>query len=233
MIPADLHDAPFPATRSSNSPAAIALAAASIATLALLAHHPVGRRSPGDPDKLHDIVQLGGQAALVHATLIVVVGALLYGVIALALRLGVRRPAVAFGVTVYGAGCGAMGAAMLLDGFVVARLAGHLLASGQPPEGRIALALVAIAVQIFTRAGFFGMGIGICLLSWARAGAGRLLATLALPAAVLPMAALGISGVTINPPILIALTGLQATWYLAAAYRLWPGVFEEPPRLSR
>jgi hypothetical protein len=196
------------------------MAAASIATLALLAHHPVGTRTHGDPDGLHDIVHLGGQAALVHGTLIVVVGALLYGVIALGLRLGLRRPAVAFGAAVYGAGCCAMTAAMLLDGFVVAKMAAHLLASGQPPEARATLALAGIAIQIFTRAGFFGMGIGVCLLSWARAGAGRLLAVLALPAAVLPMAVLAIGGMHIDPPILIGLTGLQATWYLGAAWRL-------------
>jgi hypothetical protein len=200
---------------------ALALAAASLLTLALLAHHPVGGRSSADPDGLQTIVQLGGKAALVHGVLIAVVGVLLYGVIALALKLGLRRPAVAFGLAIYGAGCGAMAAAMLLDGFAVARLAAHLLASGQPAGGMAALALVGIGVQLFTRAGFFGMGIGMCLLSWSGAGAGRLLAVLALPAAALPMLVLGTSAIWLRPPSLIALTGLQAAWYVGAAWRLW------------
>jgi hypothetical protein len=234
MIPADQKQTAVAAAFSSASPpAAFALAAASIATLALLAHHPVAGRTHADPAGLQAIAHLGGQAALVHSALIVVVGALLYGVIALALRLGLRRPAVAFGIAIYGAGCASMTVAMLLDGFVVARLAEHLLASGQPPEGQSARALAWIAIQVFTRAGFFGMGIGVCLLSWSRAGAGRLLAILALPAAVLPMAALAISGIAINPRILIALTGLQAVWYLGAAWRLWPGGFPDRPALRR
>jgi hypothetical protein len=206
---------------------------ASLVTLVLLAHHPVGGSSPADPDGLHDIVRLARHAALVHAAMIVVVGALLYGVITLALRLGVRRPAVAFGVAVYGTGCGAMFAAMLLDGFVVARLAEYLLASGSPAGGGAARALVSIAVQVFTRAGFFGMGLGMCLLSWARAGAGRLLAILVLPAAVMPMAALAASGMHIDPRILVALTGLQAAWYLGAAWRLWRAGPQEAAAVSR
>lgn len=233
MIPAHHSGASSLARPPASPTAALALAAASLATLALLAHHPVGGHSAGDPDGLHSIAHLGNQSALVHGTLILVVGALLYGVIALALRLDMRRPAVAFGVAMYGAGCGAMFAAMLFDGFVVARLAEYLLASARPPEGAPALALVAIAVQVFTRAGFFGMGIGMCLLSWTRAGGERLLAILALPAAVVPMAALAASGMHIGPRILIALTGLQAVWYLGAAWRLWREGPADAPAVSR
>jgi len=200
---------------------AIALASACLATIALLAHHPVARRTPDDPHGLHELVHLGGQAALVHGALFAIFGALLYGVIGLAFTLDRRRPAVTFGLAMYGAGCGAMAAAMLLDGFVIARLAQRLLGDGQSPEGMAALALVAIGIQVFTRAGFFGMGIGMCALSWARAGAGRLLAALALPAAVLPLALLASSGMTLRPVTLIGLTALQATWYLGAAFRLW------------
>lgn len=204
-------------------PAAWALVAASVALVALLAHHPVVTHAEGFADKLAALDRLGGASALVHGTLFAVVGALLYGVTALALALDLRRPAILFGLICHAAGCAAVCGAMLFDGFVTAPLARAALAHGWSEDGAgPALALVGIAIQMLTKAGFVGMGAGMCCLSWANPRATRLLAALAVPGGLATALAAG-SGLHMHTHSLMALTGLQALWYAAAALTLWRG----------
>jgi hypothetical protein len=227
MIPAR-HPAATTAWRT-VPPAAAALFAASLLTMVMLAHHPVAAHHAG-AELVADLAQQGRAAALVHAMITVLVGALLYGVVALALRLDLRRPGIAFGLAVYGLGCAAMTGAMLLDGFATSAMAGWLLAHGAAAGHAAAagigapdiasLALIAIGIQVLTKAGFVGMGAGMLCLSWSRASSSRLLAALALPAGLLPAVAV-IGGTTVAPHSLIVLTALQAPWYLAAAWTLW------------
>lgn len=230
MIPARL-----PAATTSwraIPPAAAALLAASLLTMVMLAHHPVAEHHLG-AELLTDLARQGRAAALVHGLITVVVGALLYGVVALALRLDLRRPGIAFGLAVYGLGCAAMTGAMLLDGFATSAMAGWLLAHG-PAAAHTAgagvaapdlssLALIAIGIQVLAKAGFVGMGVGMICLSWSRPSATRLLAALALLAGFLPALAVA-SGTVLTPPSLIVLTALQAVWYLGAAWTLWRGL---------
>jgi len=212
-------------------PAAAALLAASLLTMVVLAHHPVAEHHLGI-ELIADLARQGRATAQVHTLITVLVGALLYGVVALALHLDLRRPSIAFGLTVYGLGCAAMTGAMLLDGFATSAMAGWLLAHG-PASAQAAaagvaapdlssLALIAIGIQVLAKAGFVGMGVGMLCLSWSRPSATRLLAGLALPAGLLPALAIA-SGTVLRPPSLIALTALQALWYLGAAWTLWRG----------
>lgn len=229
MIPAP-HPAATTAWRT-VPPAAAALFAASLLTMVMLAHHPVAARHAG-ADLIADLAQQGRATALVHTMITVLVGALLYGVVALALRLDLRRPAIAFGLAVYGLGCAAMTGAMLLDGFATSAMAAWLLAHG-PAASQAAgagvaapditsLALIAIGIQLLAKAGFVAMGVGILCLSWSRPSATRLLAALALPAGLLPALAVA-TGTVLTPPSLIVLTALQALWYVGAAWTLWRG----------
>jgi hypothetical protein len=195
-------------TPRSIPPAAWALAVAGAAMVALLFHHPVVAHGTG-----------------YAGTLFVVCGFLLYGVIALALTLGPRRPVIAFGVACHALGCAAVGGAMLGDGFVTSRLAGVAIEQGWPHDATAAaFSLIAIAIQVLTKAGLIGMGVGMCCLSWAspRAADGkcRLLAALALPAG-LGTALAAASGLRMHPHSLMLLTGVQALWYAGAALTLW------------
>lgn len=204
-------------------PAAWALVGASAALVALLAHHPVVAHGMDYAGTLAALDRLGGGAALVHGTLFAVIGALLYGVTALALALDVRRPAIVFGLICHAAGCAAVGGAMLLDGFVTAPLARDALAHGWSADAMLpALTLVGIAIQALTKAGFVGMGLGMCCLSWADLRRTRLLAALALPGG-LATALAAAGGLHMHPHSLMALTALQALWYAAAALTLWRG----------
>jgi hypothetical protein len=185
--------------------ASVGLLAAGSATLILLAQHPVAEHHAG---------------AALHGALTGLLCILLYGVLTLAHRIGLQRPAVGFGLAAYGFGCAAMIGAMLFDGFVTARLAEWLLAHGQA-DGGAALALVAICIQVLTKAGLIGMGLGVCCLSWARARSTRLLAALGVLGGLLPALAVMALGLRLEPQLLIALTGLQALWYAGAALWLW------------
>lgn len=220
MIPADPQAASI-TPPPTIPPAAVALCAASLLTVFMLAHHPVAEHHVGAA-MLADLVRLGDAAARVHTMIIALVCALLYGVVALALRLDLRRPAVAFGLAAYGMGCAAMIGAMLLDGFATSAMAGWLLARGAATPDIASLALIAIGIQLLTRAGFVAMGVGIACLSWSRARSTRLLAALALPAGLLPVLAVACD-TNMVPHSLIVLTGLQAAWYAGAAWTLWRG----------
>jgi hypothetical protein len=220
MIAADLN---HPAGTPRMPPfAALLLAATSAGMLVLLAHHPVTTAYDAH-ERLEQLAALGSAAATVHGLLICLVGALLYGVIALAMMLGPRRPGVAFGLAAFALGCAAVDGAMLLDGFVAADLARHILAAGQPDNGAVALALVSQGIQVLTKAGFCGMGLGMVCLSWARPRSTRLLAGLSVPAGLLPPLAVVGSSVRLGPHALVLVMVLQALWYAAAALDLWRG----------
>ena len=193
-------------------PAAWALAIAGAAMVALLFHHPVVAHGAGHADKLTALVRLGDRSARVHGALFVVCGFLLYGVIAMAMALGTRRPVIAFGVACHALGCAAVGGAMLGDGFITSRLAGVALDQGWPQDGTAAVfALIVIAIQVLTKAGLIGMGISMCCLSWASPRTTPLLAALALPAG-LGTALAAASGQHKHPHSRMAPTGVQALW---------------------
>jgi hypothetical protein len=202
-------------------PAAWALVIASATMVALLAHHPVMGHATTYADRMAALARLGTSAALVHGALFCVVAVLLYGVTTLALALDGRPPAVAFGLICHALGCGAVGGAMLLDGFVTAPLAQAALDHGWPADATtVTFNLVAISIQMLTKAGLIGMGVGMCCLSWSNARATRLLAALAVPAG-LGTAFAAASGLRMHTHSLVLLTGLQALWYAGAALTLW------------
>ena len=212
-------------TPRSIPPAAWALAFAGAAMVALLFHHPVVAHGTGYADTLAALVRLGDRAARVHGALFVACGFLLYGVIALAQTLGPRRTAIVSGVACHALGCAAVGGAMLGDGFITSRFARVAIEQGWPHDATAAVfALLAIAIQVLTKAGLIGMGAGMCCLSWAspRAANGKctLLAALALPAG-LGTALAAASGLHMHPHSLMLLTGVQALWYAGAALTLW------------
>lgn len=202
-------------------PAAWALVIAGAAMVALLFHHPVVPHGAGYADTLAALVRLGADAAWVHGALFVVCGLLLYGVIALAMTLGAHRPVIVFGVVCHALGCAAVGGAMLGDGFITSKLARTAIEQGWQHDAAAAVfALIAIAIQVLTKAGLIGMGIGMCCLSWASPRTTRLLAALALPAG-LGTALAAASGLHMHPHSLMLLTGVQALWYAGAALTLW------------
>jgi hypothetical protein len=78
-------------------------------------------------------------------------------------------------------------------------------------------ALVSVTIQVFTKAGFCGMGLGMCFLSAAGVARSRVFGYLGLPGGLLPAVMTMTSGVWLGPHQLIVIAGCQAGWYLGAA----------------
>src|SRR5579859_8192260 len=97
-----------------SRPAAIALAAATILSIAVVAAHPtITGGAPGQI--LADMAKSRDQDEHVHGAVILLTGAYCFGFAGLAARLGLRRPAVLAGLIAYGIGALAMIGAALLD----------------------------------------------------------------------------------------------------------------------
>lgn len=204
----------------------IGLLLAGVLTLAVLSRHP--HFQAGSTEQLLHMAadgRLGAAAARVHGGLIAVMGLALYGVLELASGLGMRRPPVAFGLAAYVLGGAAMSIAMLLDGFATSQTAALLL-ENLPGQGaaQAALdaaasifALVSVLVQVFTKAGFCAMGIGMGCLSLCGAGRSRAFAWAGALAGLAPAGFVVLSGVWLRQHQLMALVACQTLWYLGAA----------------
>lgn len=211
----------------------LALAGASVMVLVFLSHHPVSGGAHDARTMLEALTHLGERAALVHALLIGLVGMLLFGVIDLADALAAtqarQRTGVAFGLALYGGGCAAVTAAMLGDGFVTPQLAARLLErSGTGGEAAALLdsapalfVLLGSLIQVSTKAGLLGMGLGMVCLSWAGRRRGSWFAALGPLAGLLPVAVAVWLGTRLQPHSLIVLAACQALWYFGAARVLW------------
>jgi hypothetical protein len=191
----------------------------------MLAHHPVAGGAGPVGERLAMIAQLGPVDRLVHAVLIAVVFLLLFGAFELCRSLDAGRSLVAAGMAAYACGCACLVGAMLLDGFVTPDVAmrfarmgeGALLAA--PP----AFAVLSSCIQVLSKAGFCGMGIG--MLSWSAACRGRegarVLGLLGVVAGFLPSLFMLFSGLRLNPHYLMMLVGAQGAWNIAASIFLW------------
>jgi hypothetical protein len=209
-----------------RSSGALPLLLAGGATLAVLAFHPHLSPHPAE-GMLHLLAdaRLRTQAAYVHGGLIAMLAVLLYGMLKLAGVLNVRRTPVAFGLIAWSFGAAAMSVAMLLDGFATAQLAGALLqkiGAGERPQdilqtAPVVFSLVSVVIQVFTKAGFCAMGVGMCALSWAGREQARCLGWLGLVVGGLPAFAYVLSGVGLGQHQLMVLVACQGIWYAGAA----------------
>jgi hypothetical protein len=204
---------------------ALAFVLATLVTLFMLAHHPVAAGAMSQAERLDQIIQLGAQDELVHGVLIGVIGLLVYGVVDLSLALGIGRPLVAAGLAAYVLGCASVTGAMLLDGFVTPQAAlriwqqGATAMQGASP----AFAVLGSCIQVLTKAGQCAMGVG--MLAWSAASwnqrDARVLALLGIVAGFLPPVLIALSGVRLQPHLLMWMAAAMGAWNLAAARHLW------------
>jgi hypothetical protein len=109
---------------------AAAFAFCSLATLTLLANHPM----PGGGHAFVDIMQAEARDqfadALVHGGFIVTLSVLIVCFALLSRALGMERVAVVAGLVAFCVGCGALMGSMIVDGFVIPAIAVRLSAVG-------------------------------------------------------------------------------------------------------
>jgi len=189
----------------------------------VMAHHPAGHGA-GLPEAMHSLALVGGLNALVHGSLLAIIGLLAVGYAGFSDGLAFPRLARA-GRLAYFAGALAMGGAGLINGFVAPAVARKLTAAQDlPAAGPVFRALWELN-QAFAAAGVVATGVAVVLWSIAlirQGGLGRWI---------------GAAGVVANAALLVALIGgwltlnvhgfglfvlVQAAWGLmVAASMLW------------
>ena len=108
---------------------AISIAGAVLLAIIALALHPHISGHPPRRAVLREIGALSVRDQLVHATLILLLGALLTGFINYALRRGLTRRLVVPGLVSFTAGIGALLVAGLIDGFVFPEFAARVVSA--------------------------------------------------------------------------------------------------------
>jgi hypothetical protein len=206
--------------------AALAIIVATIATLILVAHHPVVGPGGTPQESLSSIVALGQIDAVVHGMLIAMVGLFAYGFAVFGVRLGLQRGPALLATLAYLLGCISVVGAALLDGFVIPDIAARFSTStdSQIQVAHGILASCGIAVQVLTKFGFSLMSVGFIAWSLALWGSSkriRWLVTVALAAGVLPATVIAASGLSLKPHTLMVIVAGQAFWNFIAAKLLW------------
>jgi hypothetical protein len=209
---------------SNGRPAGIAIAVAAIAMITFMAHHPL----PSAHDTEHFIgeqVHDGLASAVVHGALIGTMGLLLLGFTGLADQLGWHRLNVRAGLIAYAAGCVAMAAAALTDGFIIPSLAGHYadLSSGDLERFRSSTQLLYLALAAATRLGVFSLSLAVVLWSFElvwRAGARSAVGALGIVVGVVSIVLLLMGRLSMNFQGMLAFVVSQAAWYMAIAMQM-------------
>lgn len=187
--------------------------------VAAVAHHPTLTHATSREDVLRQIVRLSGLDEAVHAIVIVAVCGLLYGLIAFAVRRGLRNDAVLAGLVAYALGTVFAIAAALIDGFVIPAIAARYAAAPRPSADLAPqlLALCAIAIQVATKTWLIATSFAV--LAWSagflrQRGMLRLLGAGGIVVTAAMLVVLAFAG-NVNTHSLGAVVLLQTLWYVA------------------
>ncbi|HEX8897577.1 MAG TPA: hypothetical protein VF751_02670 [Chthoniobacterales bacterium] len=190
--------------------------------LLAISHHPVAPARRGI-QALEAITQVGATDRAVHATLIVIIFAMLFSFTTYTLS-RTRRHICALAWVAFFAGSMSVIVAALTDGFFVPAFAERYLRT-MPIDAAPGLAILnaaSVAIQVLTRFGF--LALGAATLFWSidlllERGQERVIALLGVVVAI-AVAAMLLFGGTIDVHSLLFIVGLQSLWYLALAWRM-------------
>lgn len=205
--------------------AAVAIAAATIiSTIFVALDRSGGGSTPAEI--LAGIAALTTLKEIVHGVAIASVCAYAFGYASLARRLGLHRPHVLAGLTVYLVGCVAMIAATMLDGFITPHIA--LDAMGAPPE-RVQFAYdlvhyIGLMLNDLAKLGWILQAAGA--LAWSFAllrgtGFNRAIGVVGVLSSVLVGLAILGSATNMSMASLLGVLLAQLIWNLAAAVFLF------------
>jgi hypothetical protein len=211
---------PSAAAIPNGTKAGILIAAGAALTVFAVAHHPtVAGRPPAEA--IAEIVRLAQMDRLVHASLIVMLGALLYGFTVFSLRRGLHRETVVAALITYAVGILSSIGAALIDGFITPDVAAHYAGASQENifvAARL-LSYGGVAIQNLTKLGIWA--ISLAMLLWSAnllrtPGALRYTGVLGCVAALIPIVVL-ITQHHITPSSLGVIVLAQGVWYIAIA----------------
>jgi hypothetical protein len=195
------------------------IAGAVLVAIIALALHPHFIGHPAPQAELREMGTLSARDRLVHGTLLFLIGVLLIGFVRYALSRGVTRQPVVAGLVSFAVGIGGLFAAGLVDGFILPELAARFVAA--PPASQVAvvttLTACSVAVNVLTAFAITAMAIAISAWSLDLAhdpGESRVAGIVGFVSAALTVAALVVSGPSLNPHTLMAVVGAQGVWYV-------------------
>jgi hypothetical protein len=197
--------------------AGFVIVASAVLALGAIARHPTVGAARGSADVLAQVAALSTADEIVHGTLIVLVGALLFGFTVFSQRCGLHRGVVLLGLIGFAIASVNMIGAALLDGFLIPALASRS-AGASPQSIDVALQVItaaATAIQILTK---FAIAVtAVAVASWSvglvrSSGVSRTAGFVGLASAVVSVVIL-ISTRHLNPHSLGVIVAVQSIWY--------------------
>ena len=210
---------PRPAADPDTRAAGLLMLLATVASIAFVALDPV---VSADSSRaiLQAVVANGPAHRVVHAAELACVLCLAFGFTSLAVRVGLRRPAVLGACIAYVAGCLAMVGAAVTDGFVTGDVARYYLQSGHSVDtGREMIHLCYIVVQDLAAASWFFQSIGVLAMALAllrERGMERLAGMLGVATGAFPPIAILATWPAMDTAIIVGILCAQAVWNAAA-----------------
>ena len=215
---------------------AAAFTVCALASLTLLANHPGG--TPGSfADLIKDEAAHQVIDGVVHGGFVVTLVALTICFVFLSRLLGLAKPAVVIGLVCFGAGCCALIASMVLDGFATPAIAVRFAGVDDLQPAKTLFILIGTLIRFLMPMGLLLQFVAMLGWSWAmvkRPGLGRAVGLLGLVVGTFFIAAIFAIPTAMAAHVILGGLALQAAWYLAIGALLfnrasWPISLELKP----
>ena len=208
---------------------AVAFTGCALASLTLLANHPSG--SPGSfADLIKDEAAHQVMDGVVHGGFCITLVALIICFVLLSRFLGLAKTSVVIGLVCYCAGCGALIASMVLDGFATPAIAVRFAGVDDLQPAKTLFILVGTLIRFLMPMGLLFQFVAMLSWSWAivkRPGFARAVGFLGSVVAIMLIVAIFTIPAAMAPHVILGGIALQSVWYLAIAAllfnrRSWP-----------
>ena len=208
---------------------AAALTVCALASLTLLANHPGG--NPGSfADLIKDEAAHQVVDGVVHGGFVITLVALIICFVLLSRLLGLAKNSVVIGLVCFCAGCGALIASMVLDGFATPAIAVRFAGVNDLQPAKTLFILVGTLIRFLMPMGLLFQFVAMFSWSWAIVkgpGLSRAVGLLGSVVAIILIVAIFAIPTAMAAHVILGGVALQAIWYLAIAALLfnrasWP-----------
>ena len=215
---------------------AAAFLVCALASLTLLANHPGG--NPGSfADLIKDEAAHQVIDGVVHGGFVITLVALIICFVLLSRLLGSAKSSVVIGLVSFCAGCTALIASMVLDGFATPAIAVHFAGLDDLQPAKTLFILLGTLIRFLMPIGLLFQFVAMLSWSWAivkRPGLGRAVGLLGSVVAIILIVAIFAIPTAMAAHVILGGIVLQSIWYLAIAALLlnrasWPLSFGSKP----
>ena len=208
---------------------AAAFLVCALASLTLLVNHPGG--NPGSfADLIKDEAAHQVIDGVVHGGFVITLVALIICFVLLSRLLGLAKSSVVIGLVCFCAGCAALIASMMLDGFATPAIAVRFAGVDDLQPAKTLFILVGTLIRFLMPMGLLFQLVAMLSWSWAivkRPGLSRAVGLLGSVMAIILMVTIFAIPTAMATHVILGGMALQAVWYLAIAALLfshasWP-----------